>query len=97
MKLFTTCQSCTIELWGWQRTCSACGTACSPSPASPPETRGRQGAGLDAGAQLSRADARSQVAQVPGDPSHRSHVRRTERNQRCPRIIGLRVSSVFQR
>ena len=42
MKLFATCPSCTIEMWGWQRTCFACGAACRPSPATPPETRGRQ-------------------------------------------------------
>jgi hypothetical protein len=38
MKLFATCPSCTIDIWGWQRTCSACEAASSARPAESPET-----------------------------------------------------------
>jgi hypothetical protein len=38
MTLFATCPSCTIEMWGWQRTCSVCATASRPSPVASPAT-----------------------------------------------------------
>jgi hypothetical protein len=40
MTLFATCPFCTIETWGWQRSCAACEAASRPSPAAP-ETRDR--------------------------------------------------------
>ena len=41
MTLFATCPSCTIEMWRWQRTCSACVAAFSPSSLGSPGTVGR--------------------------------------------------------
>jgi hypothetical protein len=52
MKLFAECPSCTIDLWGWQRTCSDCEAAFSPSPATSPETRGHQSATASSGASI---------------------------------------------
>ena len=51
--------------------------------------RGRQASPRQGSHLVSPHVPRSQVAQAPGDPSHQSPVRRTERNQRCPRSIGL--------
>jgi hypothetical protein len=52
MTLFITCPSCMIEVWGWQRTCFACGAACRPRPAASPQNRGRQSAMASSGASI---------------------------------------------
>ncbi len=70
MTLFATCPSCTIEIWGWQRTCSACVAAFSPSSVASPGILG-QADSVDGPSWIRQMVARLAVAVGRVVPVHR--------------------------